>query len=209
MKYMPVTPRDKGIIRQIDRMREGFFHDQRDAWSMALAVEEFERSEAKAVKALGLDDEDIVRVQFSFLALMDVDTVVAYVYITDFPKACYVFELGVSPDYQHQGIGTSILEKVKKDYAGKPILLECFRPIIGSGNIVFYEECLCRKTFYEHVGFKDTGVDGGTTYVMATGPALDPTEIVFLLSDVCDIAQRMNAHAYKFSPATKSIFSQG
>lgn len=62
-------------MKQIDRMREGFFHDRRDAWSMALAVEEFERSEAKAVKALGLSDEAIVRVQFSFHALMDGDTV--------------------------------------------------------------------------------------------------------------------------------------
>lgn len=184
-------------MKQIDRMREGFFHDRRDAWSMALAVEEFERSEAKAVKALGLSDEAIVRVQFSFHALMDGDTVAAYVYITDFPKACYVYELGVNPGYQHQGIGTSILEKVKKDYAGKPVVLECLRPTDADEETPYNKECLHRKAFYERNGFKDTGMYLYTTFVMACGPEIGMEDLDHVISDVADIAQWLNAHTNK------------
>jgi GNAT superfamily N-acetyltransferase len=87
----------------------------------------------------------------------------------------YIMFFAVQDELRGKGYGSAILEYLKQDNPGKPIILNV-EPLDERADNV--KQRIDRLRFYEKNGFYDTGYNikevGGTFRILSTSPILEP-----------------------------------
>ena len=109
--------------------------------------------------------------------LFEGDSLVAYAYIVEVENIILVDYLAVLKDFRGKGIGSVLLDLLKKQYTDKKILIECENVAFAASEA----EAVCRKrriSFYLNAGFIPTKVTSclyGAEYVLLCLPVFKDT----------------------------------
>lgn len=106
----------------------------------------------------------------------------AMTYIATYGRLSYIFYLAVDKGYRGHGLGTRLLEQIKRDYPDNNIILEIERLDPCAQN---NDERIRRKEFYRRNGFTECGRNvsyGGVDYeVLSSTGELDVEELERLI----------------------------
>ena len=144
IKFVSITEHKKDIRNVRELYKQAFPKKERPPFYILLK---------KAKKGKG-----------SFCAVYDDDNFIGLTHIVEGAQAVYLGFFAVTENMRGKGYGTLILESLKAQYNGKPIMVLIEQLDAKAQN---YAQRVRRKNFYLRCGFKATGVkikDFGLVY---------------------------------------------
>ena len=120
-----------------------------------------------------------------FLAVLDEDRFIGFVYVMEKPHFAYLYYIAVSPDERKKGYGSRMLRAIRRMYRGKTIAVSIESP--DEKGIANRRERMWRLAFYERNGFRRLSVrtkEVGVVYeLLGTGADVTKADYLSLMSE--------------------------